>query len=215
MKLKFCVLLALVFVQFDAAAQQHAVGAKVGLLGLGVEYSYGIGERLAVRGMLYGSSHSFSATESGIDYNFGLNFDSFGAAIDFHPLTGAFRLSAGLLANDNGLDATSTPADSVTIGDTVYAPDDIGTLSADIGFDGMAPFIGIGWDWSRSKRFGFSFDFGIVKQGSPQVSLRASGPLLGDSAFTADLAAEELQLEDSLDDLDALPYATLGFSFRF
>jgi hypothetical protein len=215
MKTGFGVLAALVLIHSNAVAQEHAVGGKAGLLGIGVEYSYSIGERLAVRGMLFGSSYSFDGTESGIDYQFGLNFDSFGAAIDLHPFTGAFRLSAGLLVNDNGLDATSTPANSITIGDTVYAPADVGTLSADIGFNGTAPFVGIGWDWSRSKRFGFSLDLGIVKQGSPKVSLRASGPLLGDAAFAADLAAEEAQLEDSLDDFDALPFASLGFAFRF
>lgn len=201
--------------RFDAAAQGHAVGGKAGLLGLGVEYSYSIGERFAVRGMLHGSRYSFDATESGIDYEFGLNFDSFGAAIDVHPLTGAFRLSAGLLVNDNGLDATSTPAESVTIGGTVYSPAEIGTLSAGVDFDGMAPFVSLGWDWSRSKRFGASLEIGIVKQGSPDVFLRASGPLLGDPAFAADIATEEAELEESLDDFDVLPFLSVGIAFRF
>ena len=36
--------------------------------------------------------------------NSGSNFDSLGVAVDLHPFTGPFRLSAGLLANDNDLD---------------------------------------------------------------------------------------------------------------
>lgn len=215
MKSKITLLVGLVFVHSLAGAQEHAISAKAGLLGLGVEYAYSFGERVAVRGMLYGSSYSFDAIESGIDYEFGLDFDSLGVAVDLHPFTGPFRLSAGLLANDNSLNATSTPANNITVGNTVYTPSEIGTLSASIGFDGTAPFVGIGWDWSRSKRFGVSLELGLVKQGSPQASLSASSPLLGDPTFMSDLRAEELQLEESLDDLDVLPFASIGLSFRF
>jgi hypothetical protein len=59
-----------VFAQGEALAQQHEVGIKGGMLGIGVEYGYSFTERLAVRGLLYGSSYSFDSTESGIDYDF-------------------------------------------------------------------------------------------------------------------------------------------------
>jgi len=199
----------------QASAQEHAIGAKVGMLGVGIEYSYTLSERLALRGMLYGSSYSFDATESGINYEFSLNFDSIGAAIDLHPFTGPFRVSAGLLINDNNLEAISTPSDDITIGGSVYTPAEVGILAAGIGFDRTAPFIGIGWDWSRSKRFGVSLDVGIVKQGSPDVALVATGLLLGDPALAADIAVERAELEASLDDFDVLPFGSLGITFRF
>jgi hypothetical protein len=60
-----------------------------------------------------------------------------------------------------------------------------------------------------------SFDIGVVSQGAPRVSLTGTGTLLGDPAFESDIAAEEAELTRSLDDLDLVPYMTLGFVFRF
>jgi len=215
MKIRIGLLISLALVQANAMAQDHAIGGKAGLLGIGVEYAYSVNERVAVRGMLFGSSYSFDATESGIAYDFDLNWDSLSVAVDLHPFTGPFRVSAGLMKNDNGLRARSTTTGNLTIGNTTYTPAEVGSLSANVGFDGTAPFFGLGWDWSRSKRIGLSLDLGVVKQGSPKVSLQASGTLLGDPAFAADIAAEEAELRDALDNFDLVPFASVGVAFRF
>lgn len=214
-KIRIGLLISLALIQAEAMAQDHAIGVKAGLLGIGVEYSYSFSERIAVRGLLFGSSYSFDATESFIDYDFELNWDSLSVAVDLHPFTGPFRLSAGLMNNDNGLRARSTPANDVEIGGTIYTPAEVGSLSGRVGFDETAPYIGVGWDWSKSKHFGFSLDLGVVSQGSPVVSLQASGSLLGDLGFAADLDAEEAELRNSLDDLDLAPFASVGWAFRF
>ena len=215
MRIFAALLVSLVFVQSPAYAEGHSIGGKAGLLGLGVEYSYSISERIAVRGALYGSGYSFDATEGGIDYDFELDWDSLAVGVDLHPFTGPFRLSVGLLANDNSLSATSTPSQPVLVGNTLYTPAEIGTLSGSVGFDGTTPFVGFGWDWSKSKRVGFSLDLGLVSQGSPNVTLAATGLLVSDPNFSADLAAEEAELESALDDLDLLPFASFGVTFRF
>jgi len=210
------VLIAAAMLSAPAAfAQDHAVSAKIGMLGLGVEYAHPMTDRLVLRGGLNGSSYGFDSTESGIDYAFDFNWDSLSVAADFHPTKGALRLTAGLLRNDNGLNATSRPSQDVTIGDTTYTPDEVGTLSGRVGFDSLAPFVGVGWDWSRGKHFGVALDLGVLSQGAPKVSLSATGTLLGDPQFSADLAAEAADLQSSLDNLDLLPFATLGFVFRF
>ncbi len=215
MRISAALLISLAFLHSPAHAEGHSIGGKAGLLGVGIEYSYSISERIAFRGALYGSGYSFDATEGGIDYDFELNWDSLSVGVDLHPFTGPFRLSAGLLANDNGLSATSTPNQPVTVGNTVYTPAEVGTLNGAVGFDGTTPFIGLGWDWSKSKRVGFSLDLGFVSQGSPNVSLTSSGLLAGDPTFAGDLAAEQAELEDALDDLDLLPFASFGVTFRF
>jgi len=215
MKFKFGLLITLMLLQLPALAQDRAIGAKAGLLGIGIEYSHGFGERLAVRGGVYGSSYSFDATESGIAYDFELSWDSLAVALDLHPFTGPFRLSVGLLKNDNGLSAVSTPTQDIVVGDTTYTPAEVGSLIAGVGFDGTAPFLGLGWDWSKSKRFGVSLDLGIVKQGSPVVTMIGTGTLFGDPNFADDIAAETIELRNALDDLDILPFASLGLSFRF
>ena len=215
MNLRLGLLMSLMLFQVEAHAQQHSISGKLGLLGLGIEYSYAITERLAVRGMLYGAGYSFDAEESGIEYDFDLDWDSLSVALDFHPLANSFRLSAGLMKNDNGLRAHSAPTQNITIGDTTYTPAEIGSLDGRIGFDGISPFVGLGWDWSRSRRFGATLDLGLVRQGSPDVSLSATGLLQSDPDFRADVRKEADELEAALDNFDLLPYVTVGVTFRF
>lgn len=200
----------------EAVAENHAIAAKAGFLGLGIEYTYTIDDRMAVRGGINGSEYGFDAVESGIAYDFDIVWDSISAAFDFHPTRGPFRLTAGLLSNDNGLDARSRLAGSVNVGGTIYTPAEVGTLRAAVGFDSTAPFVGVGWDWSRkTRKVGVSFDLGILSQGSPRVTLTADGSLLGDPAFAADLEAERLELEAAIDDFDLVPYATIGLVVKF
>jgi len=216
MKLRAFLFFAALVAHVEAGAEGHAVGAKIGMLGLGIEYAYPLSERLVIRGGVHSSGYSFDQTESGIDYEFDVNWDSISAALDFHPTKGAWRITAGLLKNDNGLSMQSNLSDDVSVGGTTYTPAEVGTLRGDIGFDdNIAPFLGLGWDWSRTKRFGLTFDFGVVKQGMPTISLSADGGLIGDPAFEADLAAEEAELQEALDDLDLVPFATVGLVFRF
>jgi opacity protein-like surface antigen len=202
--------------QSAAHAEGHGIALKAGALGLGVEYTHDVSDRLAFRVGLNGSRYGFDQEESGIDYDFDLVWDSIALGVDFHPLKSPFRLSLGLLDNDNRLEAVSRPTQNVTVGDTVYTPAQVGTLIGRVGFNSTAPFLGVGWDWSRHKEhFGVSFDLGVLDQGSPEVSLRGTGQLLGNPSFEQDINAEEAELQDSLGDYDLLPYATLGFVFRF
>lgn len=215
MGLRAVVLLALLAGVAEAGAQERAVGARIGMLGLGIEYAHPFGERIAVRGGVYGSTYSFNQSESGIDYNFELGFDSIALGVDFHPLKGSLRLSAGLLKNDNSYSVLSTITDNVDVGGTTYTPAEVGALRGVVSFDDVAPFLGVGWDWSRGKRFGVSLDIGAVSQGSPEVTLTADGGLAGDPVFDADVAEEQAELQDSLSDLDLLPFASFGMVFRF
>lgn len=200
-----------------AWADDHALAAKAGLLGLGVEYAHSIGERWAVRVGWNGSELGFDAEESGIDYEFDLVWDSLAVGVDFYPTGGALRVFGGLLRNDNRLDAQGVLNDQITIGDTTYDSEAVGTLVGRVDFDDRAPFLGIGWDWSRrgARRVGVSFDVGVVSQGDPRVSLAVTGPIADSPDFEDDLAAEEAELRDAIEDFDLLPFATLGVVFRF
>jgi hypothetical protein len=201
--------------QPTARAENHAIGARIGFLGIGVDYAYRATERIAIRVGLNGSGISFDETESGIAYAFDLDFDSAVIGIDIHPMKGKFRFSTGVLKNDSSLSATAEATQSITIGDTVYQAAAVGNLTGRVGFDGSAPFLGFGWDWRPEKRVGIALDFGVVSQGAPIVSLRADGPIADDPAFVADLAAEQAELQQSLDDLDVYPFATFGIVARF
>jgi hypothetical protein len=198
-----------------AFADGNAVGFRLGMLGLGVEYARELSDRIAIRAAVNGSGFSTDSTESGIHYEFDLDFDSFALGIDVHPKRGPLRVSFGVLANDSKIAAEASANQTLEIGGTIYNATEIGTLRGDVSFDGTAPYAGLGWDWSRSKRFGVAFDLGVVRQGGPRVVLSATGPAADNPEFLANLAAEERDLAASLDDLDLYPYASLGFVFRF
>ena len=198
------------------AGGDNAVALKIGALGLGVEYTRAFGDRIAVRGAFYGSKFGTESEESDIEYEIDLVWDSFSVGVDLHPGRGPFRLSVGYMNNENRLEAISTPTGNETIGDTIYTPAQIGTLSGLVTFDDSAAYAGLGWDWSRDKNgFGMSFDLGLVSQGSPNAAFNASGTAAGNPAFQDDLRNEESQIEEDLDDLDLVPFASLGFNFRF
>jgi hypothetical protein len=211
---KAAVLGVLAALQAPAHAEGHAVGVKAGALGLGVEYTYDFSDRLSLRGGINGSEYGADAEESGIDYDVDLVWDSLSLAVDFHPLKSAFRLTAGLLSNDNRLELVSTTSGNIFIGDTLYTPQQAGTLVGRAGFDD-ALLLGVGWDWSRDKRFGMSLDLGALDQGEPTVTLVGTGSLFANPAFRQDIATETAELEDELSDFDVVPFLTLGFVFRF
>lgn len=213
----FCGLAAasLSLLAVTAHAERHGVAAKAGMLGLGVEYTYSATDLLSFRVGLNGSKLGFDSEESGIDYEFDFVWESFSAAVDVHPLRGSWRVSAGVLRNDNRLDAVAQPNGTVTVGGQAYDPDDIGRLTGRAVFDDTAPFLSLGWDWSKRKRFGVSFDLGVVEQGAPTVALAADGPIASQPAFQDNVEQERLELQESLDDFDVLPFATLGVVFRF
>lgn len=199
-----------------ALADGHSVGLKVGALGLGAEYTYSLTDRIALRGALYGSQVGFDAEESDIEYEFDVVWDSLSAGVDFHPLKSPLRLSLAFMQNDNRLELFSRPTENITIGDTSYTPSQVGTLTGGIGFDDTATMAGIGWDWSRDKSlFGVSLDLGVVDQGSPIVTLSGNGTLLGNPSFEQDIDDEARQLSDEIEDLDLVPFVSVGFQFRF
>jgi len=200
-----------------ASAEEHAVAAKAGSLGLGVEYAHSVGDRWALRLGWNGSRLGFDAEESDIDYDFDLVWDSLVVGGDFYPTGGPLRIFAGLLRNDNRLEAEGRLGDEITIGDTTYDADAVGALAGRVEFDDTAPFVGIGWDWSRrrARGVGVSFDVGVVRQGRPRVSLRAAGPIAALPEFADDIATEEAELANEIEDFDLLPFATLGVVFRF
>lgn len=199
----------------DGVAGKNSVALQVGALGLGVEYSHAFNDRISLRGALYGSQTGFDGDEGDIDYQFDLIWDSFSLGIDLHPTAGPFRLSGGYLRNDNRIEAFSQPTGIEEIGDSFYTPSQIGSLNGLITFDDEAFFGGVGWDWSRDGGFGMSLDLGIVSQGDPFVDLTATGSAASSPAFQQDLANEEAEIREELEDLELVPYLTLGFVFRF
>jgi len=200
-----------------ADSGRFAVTGKVSTLGLGGEVTIPIVPNLNTRLGINAFGYDYRGTEGDIKYDLDLQLRSFSGLLDWHPFAGSFRLSGGLLVNQNELSAQARFTTDQLIGGTIYRPAQIGTLRGSIGFDDLAPYVGIGWGNAvgEDKRWRFVIDLGVVFQGSPRVSLTADGLLAADPAFQADLARERKELAEGLDAFRFYPVVAFGISYKF
>lgn len=190
------------------------VGGHGGLLGLGVEVGLDFG-KTRVRAQL--NQYDIDETDDydGIDYDITLDLESFGVLVDYAPFDGAFYLTAGLYDNGTEIsgDADVTNAE---IGDVVLPGDN--TVYTDVGFDGTAPYLGLGWRFMNNGKdksgLGVSVDLGVYMNGDPDVEVTTSDETFN-ATFEDDIAKEEQAIEDDLDDVEMLPVAKIGLSWYF
>ena len=194
-----------------------AVSGKVGTLGLGGDLTAGITSNVNARVGINAGSLGFQGSPQDVEYDVDLDFLSFPALLDWHIFDDSFRISAGVLINQNEIGLLALPTTSVIIGGTEYTPAEIGTLSGGVDFEPVAPYIGIGWGnaLDPDKKWGFTCDFGVAYTGSPNVAVSASGSLASDPAFQADLAREVNDIEDKLSNYKFYPVISVGLFYRF
>jgi hypothetical protein len=194
------------------AGDRLGIGVKAGTLGLGVDLTGRVNNWFAVRGSINAIDVSRSYNDTDIDYDADLTLGAFGVLLDFHPLRGNFRLTAGLMKNRNQVDLRARPTNDIDIGVTTYMPAQVGTLRGKIEFKDTAPYFGIGYgDAAKGPgRIKFLLDAGVMQQGSGKVSLRASSGQVAQS----DLRQEESDIEDDISSYKLWPVLAMGVSFR-
>lgn len=192
-----------------------AVGLKGGTLGAGVEATIASPiENLNVRGQANGLTLDEDVEENGVNYTGDLKLSSVGAIADYHVGGSAFRISGGAYLNNNKFSLTGEPvAGTIEIGDTVYTAAQAGTVTADVEFAALSPYIGIGFGnaLSDGRPFKFSIDIGALYQGDPEANVAATGPIV----LTADLEEAERELNAELENLKWYPVVAIGLSYRF
>lgn len=200
-----------------AALAEIGIEAKASTLGLGAEIHFGFTSYLNLRVGLNNYSYTYDTTEDDINYNFDLKLRSTSVLLDFHPFGGTFRLTGGMLKNENEFQGNAALAGSYDIGGNTYTSAEVGTLSGNISFDSPVPYVGFGWANNPGESgFGVSFDIGLVMQGEPKADLfTQGGTLLNDPQFQDDLAAEELALQEDMKEFDAYPVISFGLQYRF
>jgi hypothetical protein len=181
------------------------VAAKAGTLGFGAELGYRFNDYLGVRAGVNAGSYDFDAEDAGINYSYGMDFDTIPVMLDWYVFGGTFRLTGGYVNNKNKLTGTATGA--LDIGGGTYNT----TATTDISFDKSSSYFGLGWGGlpSATAGFGMSFDIGVMMHGSPTAKLSAPGVPPGD------IAAEEASLNDELKDLKYWPVISLGIGYTF
>lgn len=197
--------------------KEWAIGAKAGTLGIGGEIVTDLVPDVHLRGSFQWLDFGFDTEFDDIDYDVDVEFLNPMLVLDWYPFSGGFRISAGVLFNGSEIDLEATSDEPVEIGGTLYDPSEFGSIVGKSDFDDVAPYVGIGFGnpLSSAGRWGFTADAGVAFIGSPNVSLRATGPFADNAGLLADLAEEEEEIEDDLDHLRLYPVLSFTLYYRF
>lgn len=204
--------LALASIAPPASAADIGLGVHAGTLGAGLDLGVGVNEQLVGRVGFNKLTISEDFTEDDIDYSADLELDSIHALADWHVLGGGFRITGGVVFNDNGFSGSAV----------VEAGDDIGgqpapsggELNLDVSYDDVAPYIGIGWGnrvrgWSK---LAFGVDAGLMFQGGASVDINDNGTT---GVSQDDLDAEAKEVEDELENFDIYLVVSASIIYRF
>ncbi|MDX8378753.1 MAG: hypothetical protein R8K48_01735 [Gallionella sp.] len=215
--MKALIIAALVLTPAMAMADT-TVNAKISTLGGGVEVAFPIMKSVDARIGLNTFSYNFNkSSTSGVsttNYAGKLNLQSLEALADWHPWAGSFRVSGGLIYNDNKLTLTALPGagGTFTAGGVAHTIGAGEFVNATIGFNKIAPYLGIGWG-RTPKNMGWSFtsDIGILFQGTPRVAVSTN--IAGVTA--ADKAQANADLNSSLKRFNIYPVVSAGIGYTF
>ncbi len=210
-------LLSVAFCAAGAASADNSfgLGVKAGTLGLGLEAIWRPIPFVDVRVGANSYEYGYDGPQAGLTYDATLNLDTVYATGNFHFPLSPFRVTAGVFSNGNEFDLASVDSGTFDIGGTTYTLADVGSLTSVVSFEGEAPYLGIGFDFTVLDKVGMNLDLGVLWQGEPQVTMQASGLLANDPTFLAAVEIERQQLADDMSSFKAYPVVSLGFVFNF
>jgi hypothetical protein len=199
-----------------------AVGVSAGTLGTGLSVAKAIEPgRLSVELDLNALTLSHSYSNSGVNYNGSLRLQSAGAVANYFPWASAFHVSAGLFYDNNRFNLNGQPTSgSFTLNGRTYSSAELSSLSGQVKFNTIAPYLGVGWgDATAHAGWHLIANFGVLYQGRPKVSL------VGDttypqgsqyySALYSNIDAQRQQIQNDLSSLRWYPVASIGVQYRF
>ncbi len=210
------------------------IGVKVSTLGAGIEAATPLARKFNLRGGFNMIRYSHTITDSGIQYDGQLRFQSAEAHLDWFPFWG-FHVSPGLLFyNGNQVTATAMVpgAQNFSVGGTTYESDPAVpvTGTAKLDFVKVSPSImlGVGNLIPRSGRhYSFLFEVGGAYQGSARVGLNLAGnvcdPVTGlncraissDSTVQSNIQAQQTKIQHDVNPYRFYPVISIGVGFNF
>ena len=199
-------------------SSNFALGLGVGTTGATVEGKFAPNDTVALRGNFNFLDFSVDEEFDDIDYDGNFEAATFGGFVDVAPFKNGFILSGGAFVGDKTLDLDATPTTNVEIGDQIFTPAEVGTLTGQAELDSFAPYAGIGYDGfiAGSSDWSFNARAGIMFTGSPNVELvSANGTLSSNPVLRQELEAEVAAIEDDAEDYKYYPVITVGIARRF
>ena len=194
------------------------VNGKISTLGLGAEAVFSmtksVDARIGLNTFKYGLNKT-TTSSNGLTTNFNadLNLQNLQAMADWHPSEGSFRVSGGIVYNNNNFTMTAQPsAGNISIGGVNYAVQAGQSVNATVDFNKVAPYLGIGWG-RTPKNTGLSFtsDIGIMYQGSPNGNVTTN--IAG--VAPADVSKANADLKDALKSFNIYPVLSIGVGYAW
>src|SRR5262245_11997286 len=195
------------------AAQAGGAGVRIGTTGVGADIGWDIAPTLGGRIGLSGGSISRDFSTDDVSYDGKLKLANANLFLDWSPL-GPFRITAGVIPNNNKVDLTGTPNDAVLAASGV-------TLSGNVKpGNTWAPYLGVGYGNVWTKGVNFYFDLGVMFMGSPKVTLQANcvPGAVGAAqcaALQGSVEAERQRVEDKVKKFEYYPVANIGITIGF
>lgn len=191
------------------AGDYGTVYTQIGSNGVGIGYAASVAPNWAARGQFNSFKQSFSGSVgdfgSTATMTVDINLNSVPLLADWYPGDGGFRLSGGIVFNNNKITIAGTGAN---VGTATNA-----TVNAEIKLsDSIAPYLGIGYATrpKDAKGFGFNYDLGVMFQ-NPKVSMTATGV----GVTQAEIDAQVVKVQDAINNLKTMPVFGIGISYSF
>lgn len=198
-------------------AQDFAVGLTGGTLGLGLEGTVNVTEKINIRVLAAGFNYSKNGSQgTDVDYDAKLNIFNAGLVADYYPFTSGLRLSIGGIYNGSKLTVDGVPSagSSYTINNVTYTSAQVGSLTGEVKYQKVMPYVGFGFGNTMTKsNFTFGMDFGAMI-GTPSASLTATNPT-NNATLASNVAIEESKLKDNVNKLSFYPVVNMSLSYRF
>ena len=188
--------------QAAPASAQLGIGARIGTLGLGADVTYGLTNRVALRGGIGVIPIEPEGDFTDVTYKIEPPSPLSTLGVDFY-VTSGLRLIGGVLFGTKETTITGVFTGSATVGDQTYDADDVGDLVGVVESSSAAPFVGIGLGQGLVPGLNLTFDFGVAFLKEPTLALSASGPLATrqdavGNEFRASLERERVDIEEEL-----------------
>jgi len=193
------------------------INAKLSTLGFGVEAAFPLAQsvdaRIGYNGYRYNFDETSTSNGAPTNYNGDLKLSNAQALADWHPWEGSFRLSAGVVFNNNKFEMTAQPSGgNITVGGQTVGVQPGTSVNATVDFNRAAPYLGIGWGRTpKNSGLSFTSDIGVMFQGKPKGHVTSNNsnvtPTMINQANT--------DLNDALDKFRYYPVISFGIGYTF
>jgi hypothetical protein len=199
-----------------ASAQGLGSGVRFGTSGIGLALeSYFVTESFGIRGVVDGGSLPYDYNQSrGLDGD-KLRFGTGVLLADWHPYASGFRLSGGLVYNNERLSGIG-PSSGSAFSMNRLAYSSVGLLDGRMAVSRATPYLGIGWGLTprAGSRLYFSADLGVMYQRPSAMLTGGCGSALS-AGLCTQLHNDEVEFREGADDLRLYPVISVGFGLRF